>query len=233
LIDGRPVENSFTDGSRFSIFPGGTEIEMQFDVEADFEYTVVFFNPAIVNDGIFNPNFTPVLGFCHHELKEGLTKLCGEASRRDRFFEHMVEGWTLQALVHMSRMADLASSPADRERVGSRILAAQLREIDAFVLENLSGPISVADLANVAGFGKRHFARTFVATTGISPHRYVLAKRVDVAKTLLTETSTDLTTLAIDCGFSHSQHLSTAFRNATQITPSEYRRRFRRDFDSD
>ena len=105
--------------------------------------------------------------------------------------------------------------------------ALKLQRIEEFVRANLGDTISLSDLSGVAGLSKRHFLRAFQESTGTSPHRYVLGMRIESAKRRLSETDESLTSIALSSGFSHSQHFSAAFRQATGQRPSVFRQQRR------
>jgi AraC family transcriptional regulator len=60
-----------------------------------------------------------------------------------------------------------------------------LRRVLAYVEEHLADDITVADLANVACLNIFHFTRTFAATMGAPPHRYVSRRRLESAETMI------------------------------------------------
>ena len=76
----------------------------------------------------------------------------------------------------------------------------------------------------MARFSRRHFTRAFKQSVGQTPLRYVHEMRINEAKRLLAAGKQSITLIAVDSGFSHVQHFSTAFRLATGATLSEYRR---------
>ncbi|MEM7522385.1 MAG: AraC family transcriptional regulator [Pseudomonadota bacterium] len=117
--------------------------------------------------------------------------------------------------------AKAASGPAplDVER---------LSRVTAFIDDHLHEAVSLAELAAVAGRSPFHFARCFRAATGASPHRFVMARRVDAARRLLVETSEPLAEIAYRCGFSSQAHFSTSFRKHLGATPGRYRAEVRR-----
>lgn len=99
----------------------------------------------------------------------------------------------------------------------------QLQRIREYVSEHLAADIKLSDLAACTGQSIYHFARSFKASTGVTPHRYVIAKRIAAAKDWLTESERSITEIAIECGFSSSQHFATAFKAELGITPSQFR----------
>ena len=98
-----------------------------------------------------------------------------------------------------------------------------LKRIQAFIADNLSQPLTLADLAAEAALSDYHFARMFRQTTGQSPHQYVMQQRMDKARQLLRKTQLSLTDIAYDCGFSSLSHFSNRFRVCCGVSPSVYR----------
>lgn len=95
-------------------------------------------------------------------------------------------------------------------------------------LEMLDGgiaePPSLADLARHVGLHPTSFCRAFKQSTGVSPHRYLLERRVAHAKEMMADHTLTLTQIALDCGFSSSSQFSVIFRRVTGLSPSSYRR---------
>jgi AraC family transcriptional regulator len=93
-----------------------------------------------------------------------------------------------------------------------------------FVEENLSSCIGLSDLAELAGYSPVHFARLFKRCFGQPPYQYVLARRVERAKSMLKDQDRPLSSVATACGFSTQAHLNTAFKQRTGVTPGVFRR---------
>jgi AraC family transcriptional regulator len=69
-----------------------------------------------------------------------------------------------------------------------------------------------------------HFARQFKATTGLPPHQYVIARRVEQAKHLLqTRTDPSLAEVAACAGFSDQSQFTHHFKRLVGITPGQFR----------
>lgn len=95
-----------------------------------------------------------------------------------------------------------------------------------WALANLDQALSLDDLAEHACMSRRNFSRRFREVTGCSPGTWVLARRLDQARTLLETTQRSITDVAAACGFrspvSFRQHFVAAFAT----TPTSYRQRF-------
>lgn len=100
----------------------------------------------------------------------------------------------------------------------------RLQRVKAYVDENLAEDLSVEALARVAGMSPFHFAHAFSSSTGLPPHRYVVQRRLERAKSLLSDTDLSLTQIAHSIGFSQPSHFCVAFQKATQLAPSAFRK---------
>lgn len=101
----------------------------------------------------------------------------------------------------------------------------RLRHLDAFMREHLAENLSLTTLAREAGLSPFHFVRVFKQTTGQTPHRYLLERRLERARELLLQRSRSLAEVAIATGFCDQSHLTLHFKRAFGLTPGEFRRR--------
>jgi AraC-like DNA-binding protein len=86
-------------------------------------------------------------------------------------------------------------------------------------------PLDVAALARVAHVSEAHFIRTFRATFGETPHRYLQRRRVERSMFLLRETDRSVTEICLEVGFTSLGTFSRTFREIVGEPPSGYRRR--------
>jgi AraC family transcriptional regulator len=103
----------------------------------------------------------------------------------------------------------------------------RLRRVKDFIEANLNTNISLSSLADESGYSRAHFGKMFRKATGMSPHRYVLACRVDHVRSLLERKDLTLAGIATSCGFSSQAHMSKVFRELTGSTPGAVRRSYR------
>jgi AraC family transcriptional regulator len=103
--------------------------------------------------------------------------------------------------------------------------AHRLRTVVNYIEDNLPQPMSLRQLAAVAGVSARHFERAFRQATGVPPYAYVLKKRVDAARqVLLNDPLASVEEIALRVGFTSGSHLSFAFRRKLGCSPTMFRR---------
>ena len=85
--------------------------------------------------------------------------------------------------------------------------------------------LDVPALARIAHVCPAHFIRTFRATFGETPHRYLQRRRVERAMYLLRETELTVTEVCMQVGFSSLGTFSRTFRDILGESPSAYRKR--------
>jgi len=88
-----------------------------------------------------------------------------------------------------------------------------------------SQPLDIAALASIASVSEAHFIRTFSATFGETPHRYLQRRRVERAMYLLRVGDRPVTDVCLDVGFSSPGTFSRIFREIVGESPTEYRNR--------
>jgi AraC family transcriptional regulator len=104
------------------------------------------------------------------------------------------------------------------------LTTAQLRHCQEFIEANLTENITLDDLSRTANVSLFHFIRAFKKSTGMTPHRYILDRRVRNAETLLISSNDSVGDIAKAVGFLSAGHFSSAFQKILQIAPTAYRR---------
>lgn len=85
-------------------------------------------------------------------------------------------------------------------------------------------PLDVPGLARIAYVSEAHFIRTFRATFGETPHRYLQRRRVERAMFLLRQTDRSVTEICLDVGFASLGTFSRTFHEIVGQSPVAYRR---------
>lgn len=84
-------------------------------------------------------------------------------------------------------------------------------------------PIGVTDLATAAGLSVGHFTRAFKETFGVSPHGYLLTRRLERASALLRNTDHRVADICMEVGLASVGSFTTSFTRMFGRTPTEYR----------
>lgn len=95
---------------------------------------------------------------------------------------------------------------------------------------NIGRTLTVSKLSAAAGLSDRHFARSFSATHGKTPHRWLIEHRLERARQLIAETELPLGEIATICGFCSQSHMTSAMRAEHSVTPARWRTISRREF---
>jgi AraC-like DNA-binding protein len=87
-------------------------------------------------------------------------------------------------------------------------------------------PLDVDDLARAAGLSRSHFSRQFRRAFGVSPHAYLLTRRLERAARLLRTTDYAVAEICLDVGLRSVGSFTTSFKRAYGQTPTAYRASF-------
>jgi AraC family transcriptional regulator len=99
----------------------------------------------------------------------------------------------------------------------------KLRRATAYIDEHLEHELSLTKIAAVAHMSLAHFARLFRQDTGMTPHQFVLCRRIDRARQLLANTELPLCEISHRVGFADQSHFIAVFRKHVGLTPRLYR----------
>lgn len=92
---------------------------------------------------------------------------------------------------------------------------------------NLTRPINMPMLARAAGCTTAHLSRLFRRTYGLPPATYLLRRRIDKARQMLTDTDLTAAEIGRQLGFHDASHFGRHFRRHAGINPASYRTRQR------
>ena len=124
--------------------------------------------------------------------------------------------------VHLIRHV-LAPRRPERGRDGA-LPRGRLRAVVEYIEEHLDAGPTLEQMAAVARLSPYHFARQFKAATGLPPHQYVIARRVERAKQLLQRRGDlSLAEVAARAGFSDQSQFSHHFKRLVGVTPGRFR----------
>jgi len=105
-----------------------------------------------------------------------------------------------------------------------KLSEAVIKRIDDFILSNMSRPINLKMLADLAHCSVFHFSCRFKASTGSSPYHYVLLAKLKATQHLVRNTRKPIADIAHILGFNSVSNFDLFFRKHTGLTPGKYRK---------
>ncbi len=112
------------------------------------------------------------------------------------------------------------SGPAHRREHGEH---AAVRRARAYLQDRWDQPVSLAELAAVAGLSRFELIRRFRRQNGLTPHSFQRDLRIDRARALLGD-GVPAAAVAAACGFADQPHLTRVFKRLVGVTPGVYAR---------
>jgi len=157
-----------------------------------------------------------------------LTELEADGLGGGLYAEALANALAVHLLREHSSLGEKAKRELAREAAkGAGLSSRQLRRTLDYIGDNLSGRLSLAELAAQANLSPYHFSRLFRESTGLSPHQYVIRERVERAKGLLLRGEQSVAAVARKVGFADQGHLSRHTKRLLGATPSEILREAR------
>jgi AraC-like DNA-binding protein len=98
-----------------------------------------------------------------------------------------------------------------------------LRRVEEYIDAHLDSALNIGELAASAGVSVSRFSRSFFRSVGLTPHRYVMRRRLTRAHDLLAQTDLAVAEVALATGFADQSHLCHRFREFTGLPPRSFR----------
>ncbi|MET0937410.1 MAG: AraC family transcriptional regulator [Luteibacter sp.] len=125
---------------------------------------------------------------------------------------------------HAHLVLNYAGPCRDVTRSRAGLAPWQTKLATEMIASRLDGKLSIAELATACALSQSHFSRAFLHTLGVPPHRWLLDRRVDRAKELITGGDMPLADVARACGFANQSHFTRVFVGLTGMPPGKWRR---------
>ena len=108
------------------------------------------------------------------------------------------------------------------------LTARQLQHTLEYIEVNLSEDVSLRELAEICAASTSSLVRGFKSSLGVSPHRWVMKRRIALAQRLMYAAGTPLSEIAVSCGFTDQSHLTRVFMRHVGTSPASWRRNVQR-----
>jgi AraC family transcriptional regulator len=127
-------------------------------------------------------------------------------------------------LAMASRLLTHHSSLAKHTSPTESLTDPRLKQVLSFVEDNLSQDLSIDQLAAVARVSPSHLKDVFRRSMGVPVYQYVIQRRVELAKSLLSKNNLSIAEVASASGFAHQSHLARHMRRVLGASPSAMKR---------
>ena len=210
------------------ILPAGAPTTWHLEREGEVRHLHLYLSPTllqqIATSADIDPDtveFVDTLGMFDPRIETIALSLLSELRSEGLGGRLYVESLANILGIHLLRQHSSVKQPSLPRAVG--LDRATLRRVSTYIEEHLAEDLSLSALAAVANLSPYHFARLFKASTGFAPHQYVIGRRIERAKLLLSTTNWSLAAIAHAVGFAHESHLALHFKRLTGLLPSSYR----------
>lgn len=139
------------------------------------------------------------------------------------FYNELLGGDALSsaAVKTHSLMQKLSEALKKKNRSPKSNLSEQVCRI---LNDNIFGEVSLEDICEQFFVSKIQLIRSFKKDYGITPYRYFLLKKIDLAKDFLKNTDQPLKYIATTLNFSDEQYFCKVFKNVVGLSPGQYRK---------
>jgi AraC family transcriptional regulator len=223
IVDGRRFSDPLTPG-RVMLVPRGTRDRTVFHDPVTI--TSLSLHPQLLSRAVAETGLDVELIFqwslADRQIVSVLRAL--QADLEDGSPAGRLYGESLGAALAVYLARRYAARPMQKQPVRGGLPTYQLRRVLDYISAHLEHDVSLADLARVAELSPNYFAELFRQRLGTPPHRYVLERRIERAKTLLRNRTLTVMDVALLTGFKDQGHFGRAFRQVVGMPPSTYRR---------
>ena len=205
-----------------SFLPAGASAKGWMKIDGDNSFTAVHLNATPTDEETVSlQNLPPSRYFVSPVVKATILKIA-EAASSPRPNSIYLE--TLAKTLELELQATLSGGRAQGSHP-TMLSKGQLDRALDFIESNLSRDISLEDLAAVVGLSRFHFLKAFKGSIGETPYKFVVRRRLALARRLLTESEMPIHAIAIAAGFSSAEHFSRTFHACIGTSAREFRKR--------
>jgi AraC family transcriptional regulator len=134
------------------------------------------------------------------------------------FVDHV----TLAVCAHLAEAYGGFTPP--RDFLKGRLSPSQARRAKEFMSAHCADGIALADIAQVCNLSRSYFIKAFRTTTGLTPHQWLQKRRVELAQSMMLESSSPIAEIAAGCGFADQSHMTRVFSRIVGLSPAAWRR---------
>jgi AraC family transcriptional regulator len=210
------------------ILPAGAPTSWHLEREGEVRHLHLYLSPTLIQKIATSVDINPdrveiidTLGVFDPQVQAIALSLLSELRSDGLGGKLYVESLATMLGIHLLRHHSSVKRPSLSRPVD--LTRTTLRPAITYIEDHLALDLSLSDIAAIVHLSPYHFARLFKESIGVPPHQYVIGRRVERAKLLLSTTNWSLTTIAHTVGFAQESHLALHFKRLTGLTPRHYR----------
>ena len=226
-----PFEEKIFHPGDIALIPSGAKHSIRFEDPA--EFMIMSLDPDLIaqaNRTIRGKDSSelPVL-WCHRDLfiRETFHNIRASLEESLQIDRTYAETLATALAMHIVRNCSQSNGPSHPRSVRG-LSRSQLTKTIEFIRNTPYREISLKTMSAAAGLSPFHFARMFKLSTGISPHQFVLKRRLDMGAEMLTTSNDAISNIATVLGFADQSHFTMHFKKMQGVAPAAYRRQKRR-----
>ena len=172
--------------------------------------------PSLRGQGHVTLSHDPVMLGVGHVLRRACMSKVALSDIEANHLAHLL----VQRVLLLQHGIDSRRSRPAAARLGDKAI----RVVFDFIEANLESIITLDRLASLVGLSPFHFARCFKNSTGLAPHQYVLARRIDLAKRRLVSSKAPVREIGWSVGFENISHFRRQFASQIGVVPGDLRK---------
>lgn len=157
-------------------------------------------------------------------LKGRMLKVSPSVCRTmDRLFDHVNTGLPLERARIRTELMRFLFRILEEAGEEDKSLPADIAAVIRYIREAREEMPDIAKMAALVNLSESRFKQKFKQATGIPPAEFTVREKIRESQTLLKDPARTVTSIAMELGFSSSQHFSVLFRKYTGLSPIQYR----------
>ncbi|MEH2272951.1 MAG: AraC family transcriptional regulator [Nostoc sp.] len=222
-LDGK-LEQERRRAGDIAVIPAGISHRCNWNTSV--EFMVLAIEPALlqqVGEDFVNPDrieLTPRFMSQQDVLIQGIfSTLRDELESGKIGGDLLIDSFKTTLAIHLLR--NYCTTQPKLSSYANGLSQAILKQVTEYIHEHLHQDLKLTDLSAIAQLSPYHFLRLFKQQMGITPHQYILQRRIEKAKHLLKHSNLSIAEIAIRTGFCDQSHLTRCFKHIVGITPKQ------------
>lgn len=200
------------------------------DLDGNFDFFLIELSQDFLRDaGVLTQRHAPDLARVQHRQDQVLRHLAyallpalAQPDAVDPLFVEQLSTAIGAHLLHQHR----ATAQDNAERA-CRLTPLAIRRAQELLLTAEDDKATIAHIADQLSMPRSTFFRAFRETLGVTPYQWLLTRRIEHARRLLSGTDLPLAEIALTCGFSDQSHFTRVFGKVEGMSPGRWRQRTR------